>query len=430
VLVSKKNIIYVAELNDNFLNQVRLLSAILFFYPGHFKTTIQLENFQADIEAVNRIAIVPSLLDVVCRITGMGFAAIARVTEDRWIACSVKDDIAFGLKPGGELKVETTICNEIRSNHEAVIIDHVDADPNYCNHHTPAMYGFQSYISMPIFKKEDGSFFGTLCAIDPKPARLNNPEIIGMFRLFADLISFHLHTVEDLVSIKGKLHEEQKTGELREQFIAILGHDLRNPVGAISNSAQLLERLPVEDNVKNLAAVIRRSSHRVLGLIENILDFARGRMGSGIVLNVKAVNLANVLNEVIDELQSIWPGRTIETQFDLSTPVTCDSDRIAQLFSNLLSNALSYGKPDTPVKVLAKNHDGVFTLSVTNAGPEIPGTAMKHLFTAFSRSEAKAGQQGLGLGLYIAAEIARAHGGKINVVSAQNETSFTLTIPS
>src|SRR5471030_1385321 len=100
-------------------------------------------GFEADIAAVGRIGAVPTILEVVCRTTGMGFAAVARVTEDRWIACSVRDDIAFGLAPGGELKVETTICDEIRQSREAVVIDHVAEDSDYCGHATPALYGFQ-----------------------------------------------------------------------------------------------------------------------------------------------------------------------------------------------------------------------------------------------------------------------------------------------
>src|SRR6202167_6726240 len=148
-------------------------------------------NFLSDIATIGSIEAVPSILQVVCHATGMGFAAVARVTEGRWIACSVLDQIDFGLKPGGELKVETTICHEIRQSREGVVIDHVAEDNVYCGHPTPAMYGFQSYISMPIFLK-DGSFFGTLCAIDPKPAKLKNDGVIGMFRLFAELIAFHL----------------------------------------------------------------------------------------------------------------------------------------------------------------------------------------------------------------------------------------------
>jgi GAF domain-containing protein len=144
-------------------------------------------GFDADIAAVQRIAAVPRILEVVCRSTGMGFAAVARVTENRWVCCAMRDEIAFGLAPGGELEVETTICHEIRQSGEAVVIDHVTEDAAFCGHHTPAKYGFQSYISVPI-KLADGTLFGTLCAIDPRPARLNTPQTIGMFKLFAELI--------------------------------------------------------------------------------------------------------------------------------------------------------------------------------------------------------------------------------------------------
>src|SRR5580658_7044395 len=114
-------------------------------------------GFESDIEGVRHIEAVPTILDVVCRTTGMRFAAVARVTEDRWIACSVLDKIGFGLKPGGELKVETTICHEIRQSLQPVVIDHVANDAVWCLHPTPAMYGFKSYISMPIIL-DDGSF--------------------------------------------------------------------------------------------------------------------------------------------------------------------------------------------------------------------------------------------------------------------------------
>ena len=144
-----------------------------------------------DIERIKQIQIVPTMLDVICKSTGMGFAAIARVTELSWVACSVRDEISFGLEPGGELVLETTICNEIRSTRESVVIDHVEKSEVYGNHHTPKLYGFQSYISVPIILK-NGELFGTLCAIDPKPALLENAKTLGMFNLFAELIAFHL----------------------------------------------------------------------------------------------------------------------------------------------------------------------------------------------------------------------------------------------
>src|ERR1700710_2089888 len=174
-----------------------------------------LDEFEGDVTSVQQIEAVPRILEVVCRTTGMGFAAVARVTEDRWICCAVRDEIAFGLVPGGELKVETTICHEIRQSHEAVVIDHVAEDAAYCGHHTPAKYGFQSYISMPIVLS-DGTFFGTLCAIDPRPAQASQTYIVSMFRLFADMIGAHFEAAQSAEASEASLLDERHSSELRE----------------------------------------------------------------------------------------------------------------------------------------------------------------------------------------------------------------------
>lgn len=386
-------------------------------------------EIQHDIQDIGRIPAVPTILEVICQTTGMGFAAIARVTENKWIICSVKDEIQFGLEVGGELKLETTICDEIRQSGNGVIIDCVDTDPHFSTHHTPAMYGFQSYISIPIIRK-DGSFFGTLCAIDPRPAKLNNPQIIGMFNLYADLISFHLNALEKLGETESRLAEIEKTAKLREQFIAILGHDLRNPVGAVLNSAQMLLRMPLDERAMRLAQIAKDSSYRIIGLIENVLDFARGHLGDGIGINADFnPNMEEPLNLVITELQSVSPNRKIIVNYDFNEPVYCDSKRISQLFSNLLGNAITHGEPDSPIKITASSHNGEFKLAVSNGGERIPDAAMDQLFQPFSRGEVKAGQQGLGLGLYIASEIAKAHKGRIDVISNDEQTSFTFRFP-
>jgi GAF domain-containing protein len=142
----------------------------------------------AEIAMVARIDAVPMILDVVCRSTGMGYAAVARVTRERWIAASVLDHIKFGLPAGGELKIDTTICDEIQASGEMVVIDHVATDPRYCDHHTAKLYGLQSYISVPIYWRNQ-TFFGTLCAVDPGPASLKRPEIIDMFDFTAPAVT-------------------------------------------------------------------------------------------------------------------------------------------------------------------------------------------------------------------------------------------------
>ena len=162
-----------------------------------------------EIEDIKQISTIPTMLEVICRTTGMRMSVVAKVTEGRWIACSVRDEIAFGLLPGGELKIETTICSKVRAGHQPIVFDDVleVENPDYLR--IAKMYDFRSYISFPIFLK-NGEFFGTLCAIDPKPARLNNPQIIGLFSLFSKLLSYELHDIQLLDESYSVLRESAR----------------------------------------------------------------------------------------------------------------------------------------------------------------------------------------------------------------------------
>jgi signal transduction histidine kinase len=386
------------------------------------------DNFLKDVAAVQRIDAVSRILDVVCRSTGMGFAAVARVTETRWIACAVRDTISFGLQPGGELQVETTICDEIRQSGKPVIIDQVSADAIYCGHPTPARYGFQSYISMPI-TLSDGSFFGTLCAIDPRPARVNTPEIVETFRLFAELIAFHLQASDRLATSEASLTSERHTAELRDQFIAVLGHDLRNPLASIGAGVNLLGKLGLNAEAVKIVGLMRNSVDRMSRLIDNVLDLARGRLGGGIAVERSAQPIEPILQQVVAELSTSHADRAIETQLALSEQVYCDGGRIARLASNLLGNALVHGAPTRPVVLRASTGGGQFEMSVCNAGEPIAPETIKRMFQPFERGDGQRSAQGLGLGLYIAREIARAHDGTLEVSSDANETRFTFRMP-
>lgn len=384
-------------------------------------------ELQSDIAAVARIGAVPSILDVICRMTGMGFAAVARVTDERWVACRVQDEIAFGLVAGGELKLETTICHEIRDHRAPVVIDSVAEDPLYRDHHTPSLYGFQSYISVPIILP-DGSFFGTLCAIDPQSRKLNTPEILGAFTLFAEMIGFQVDAQQRLALSEATLLRERETAELREQFIAVLGHDLRNPLASIRAGTTMLAQRP--ERAPLIAGLIDDSISRMEGLIDNVLDLARGRLGGGLtILRDADEPIERILMQVVRELQSTRPEQSIEIDFAICEPVSCDRGRMAQLLSNLIGNALTHGDATKPVTVRACTQDGIFELSVSNAGEPIPEAALENLFQPFFRASVRPSREGLGLGLYIASEIARAHGGDLTVQSTPEETRFTLRMP-
>lgn len=388
-----------------------------------------MELLEDDIAAVRRIGIVPVILDTVCRLTGMGFSAIARVTQDRWIACDVVDNISFGLKPGGELKLETTICDEIRQSHEAVVISDVHSDPVFRDHHTPAMYGFRSYISYPIIRS-DGRLFGTLCAIDPEPRDLDRQEIQAAFRMFADLLAFHLEAADKLAASEGQLANAVATGELREQFIAVVGHDLRNPIAAVDAGVKMLLRKPEPARASMILDQMQNSVRRMSALIDNILDFARGRLGDGLVLDTGTVDVVPLVNQIVAELVTSHPDRRVELDCDPGpTFVQCDGSRIGQLLSNLIGNAFTHGAEDQPIVVRCACTQGLFELKVSNGGEEIPASARERLFHPFARGDGNMGGEGLGLGLYIASEIAKAHGGALAVSCSDGQTTFTFTMP-
>jgi sigma-B regulation protein RsbU (phosphoserine phosphatase) len=141
------------------------------------------------------------------------------------------------------------------------------------------------------------------------------------------------------------------------------------------------------------------------------------------------VPLGAVLEQVVDELRSAWPERRIETRLEVTKTVSCDRARMAQLLSNLVANALTHGASEEPILVRASTLDGTFELSVANQGEPIPPATMERLFQPFFRVAVRPSQQGLELGLYIACEIARAHGGSLDVASDPTETRFTFRMP-
>jgi PAS domain S-box-containing protein len=157
----------------------------------------------ADIQAIGRIDAVSSILNILVESTGLGFAAVARVTETSWTACAVLDRIGFGLPVGGELEVATTFCSEIRASGTPIVFDKASEDAVYCTHPTPKMYGFESYIAVPIILRS-GEVFGTICALDPKPAKLSDPKILKSLELFAELIASQLELDETLAELKAE----------------------------------------------------------------------------------------------------------------------------------------------------------------------------------------------------------------------------------
>ena len=256
-----------------------------------------------------------------------------------------------------------------------------------------------------------------------------------LFTRFTLIKAFELRSYErnlkvSLANAEQAFFAEQENAVLREEFIAVLGHDLRNPLAAIAAGIDMIrKRETLTERGDRVIFEMAASMARASGLIDNVLDFARNRLGNGLAVSREFVQLTPILEQVANELRSIAPDREILTDFSINEPIDCDRIKIGQLAGNLLSNAITHGAPEVPIRFQADMTLTHLKISVSNGGPPLDAKTRNQLFEPFFRGEVRHSQNGLGLGLFIVSEIAKAHGGSVEVISSEDETRFTFVMP-
>ena len=242
-----------------------------------------------------------------------------------------------------------------------------------------------------------------------------------------------LGTGQDITARKVAEAETKARADFEQQLIGIVSHDLRNPLSAILLGAQAVLRHEGlgERQLKSVVR-IQSSAERAVRLVKDLLDFTQARLGGGLRVERRPLELAPLLLQLVLELEAAHPERTIELQRTGNTRGEWDGDRIAQVVTNLVANALKYSPPQSPVRVEARGKEGGVSLSVHNSGAPIPPGRLPLLFQPLQRGTTdvdKAGRS-VGLGLYIVDHIARAHGGHVEVRSTEAEgTTFTVWLP-
>jgi signal transduction histidine kinase len=225
----------------------------------------------------------------------------------------------------------------------------------------------------------------------------------------------------------------QEVERTRNLFLAVVGHDLRNPLDTILKNVEYLSKLRIEGVVSEVLGRLTRSGVRIKHLLDDLLDFNRAALGKGVSINVADVELAQVCALEIEDLQSAHRDRMIRFSATGNLRGVWDAARIQQLLSNLLKNAIDHGAPDEAIEVRATGTEREVALSVHNRGAAIPQATLTQLFEPLKRGDSggdrRRSNAHLGLGLFIAREIARAHGGSIHASSDERETIFTLHLP-
>jgi len=399
------------------------------------------EALRQDLEAVQQISFVPSMLEVICQITGMGFAAVARVTSDRWVACSVRDEVQFGLKEGGELQIATTLCNEIRDHRQPIIINDVAQDTCYHNHHTPRIYNLQSYISFPILLK-NGEFFGTLCAISSRPAQVNNKKVIDTFTMFAELLSFHLQSLDLLersYHTNRELVDKNKALTLvnndLDTIVYTASHDLKSPLVNMEGLLQALSYNLKEENlnreeINQIIRLMQSSLKRFKGTLRDLTTLIETDNNSGKEITAEISwwelvgEVKQDLNKLIAESQAI-----IEIAGVDKILLSFSRKNYKSILYNLISNALKYRSPDRAphVRVQLEQVAGRIQLTITDNGLGIPREKQEKIFNLFQRLHSHV--EGSGLGLFIVHRLVTRMKGKIQVKSTVNQgTTFTILL--
>lgn len=218
----------------------------------------------------------------------------------------------------------------------------------------------------------------------------------------------------------------------REMFLAILGHDLRTPLGAVTTAAGfLVEEGDLDGNNLTLAKRIRSSAGRMKALISDLMDFASARLGGGIQLTLSEVDLAETAREVLGEISGQHPNREFHIETTGDVRGRFDARRVSQSLSNLLGNAVQHGAEDSPITIAVRGAAEEVSITIHSQGAAISEDDRRQIFSPFTRGAGAGAREGsIGLGLFIAQQIAVAHGGRIDVHSSPEEgTTFTLALP-
>jgi len=360
--------------------------------------------------------------------SGMPTVLLTHVNAGSWSPWAVRDGASFGLEPGRRIDATETLCDVVCRNDAPLALDDARRDTRYCGHPASLRLGIAAYIGVP-FRLPNGMVLGTLCAFDRVP-HVGLDEVLPLYRLFARLLAHEFQLVDVARTSLAALHSETETAFSRERFLAAVVHDLRTPLAAIEVSAQLLARQLERkaDSARGLERILDAAS-RMSRLIDDLLDFSRGRLGAGIPIARSTIEDApEFLKRVFEEVATAHPERYLHWDIRLDEArVAWDRDRVTQCLDNILSNACLHAAAGTPVTVVVRGDGEGVAIEVANIG-EIPASDRTSLFEPFHG--ARVVRRGLGLGLFIADQVARAHGGRIEVESVRGETRTRVHLPA
>jgi signal transduction histidine kinase len=373
------------------------------------------------------------------QITGLRVALVARVDDVSWTACAIVDGMGLGIQPGDHLDVSTTFCNVVRTTAEPLLVTQASVDARFVTHPAWRMYGVESYIAVPL-NRRNGEPFGVLCALDPDPAPLDEQQL-KQFKLLASLIAFELEADEQEQHRTEQVDRERAAFAVRDEFLASVAHDLKNPLTSIQGFAALAQRLTDRgeamplDRLRVSLRNIERSAVRMSASIDELVDLAHLRMNKSLELQPAPIDLMALVREVATEYQQASAAHPITVSGPESVVGTGDQARLTRVIQNLLGNAIRYSPKGGAITVAVERQvrgDAAWAvIRVTDQGLGVPAADLPRIFDQFHRGANVERQfSGTGIGLFSVRQIVEQHGGTVTVESTEGcGSTFTVVLP-
>jgi signal transduction histidine kinase len=306
--------------------------------------------------------------------------------------------------------------------HDAELDPDVAASPT-CAPGTHALYG----VPVVLGDQQLG-----VAVMGSRSSREFSQEDQFLFRTLVQRLAALIAQARLSAELRQRAAELEIALNFRDRVLGVLSHDLRNPLGVILTSAEMLLRMQPDEQQRRSLERVRTQALQIERMIRDLLDYTRSKQGQSLPLSRRTVDLAELCLHAVEGLQLLHPHRTLQLSAQGDTKASIDPDRAAQVIGNLVSNAVRYGSAQNPIRISVRGEADAVVLVVHNRGEPIPPEMLPRVFEAFQRGSGEVTRRspGLGLGLYIVQQIVAAHGGTVSVASSLDDgTAFTVRWP-
>ena len=407
-----------------------------------------------DMIDAQRLAALPSVLKALRGLTQTRFAALVRLTDQKWQACLVDDHASLGIRAGDVFPIEDTLCAQVREIHAPV--NQPSVGPDMAGENTAHMaraLGIRCHFSYPVFAA-DGAFFGALCLMDTTPHEPLSSAVVDAVAAFSQLVGTALSRTGRAASQDlpmGKASTAPDVGStqaakapapaavpaaaeaepsVQARVLSVMGHDLRNPMHSLMAAIEMIQLKPMEPRLERLMGMVQGSASRLSELARQTLDFTRLQMLGELPIQVMpSHDPVSGIKAVIEHVRASYPQREVQEDLQNCPSADIDPGRVDQALSSVLTHAIKHCGADQQVGVRALGRDGRLIVEVSVPGYILDAALLPHLFNPFAQRDGTAQTAHLGVGLYLARATALAHGGDLVARQTGTEVGFIFSLP-